>query len=292
MRIGVFAPLANPVADPDYIRLLGELVDELGFHSLWAAEHVVLFDDYASQYPYSSDGRIPAGGESGLLEPFTTLAYLAAVTKRVRLGTGICLVPQRNPVYTAKEAANVDYLSGGRLDFGVGVGWLAEEFRAVAEPFERRGAKCRSYLEVIRTLWCDAISEHKDEFYELPACRQYPKPIQTPHPPIIFGGESNAALGRVADIGQGWYGFNLEPDEFAARLSHLEGLLAERNRARGDIEVIVSPYLKPCDFDALQRYRDAGADQVVLLAFARGPDDLQKTLEDLAESYVEPARRL
>ena len=138
MRIGVFAPLANPVADADYIRLLGELVDELGFHSLWAAEHVVLFDDYASQYPYSSDGRIPAGGESGLLEPFTTLAYLAAVTKRVRLGTGICLVPQRNPVYTAKEAANVDYLSGGRLDFGVGVGWLAEEFRAVAESFERR----------------------------------------------------------------------------------------------------------------------------------------------------------
>ena len=126
----------------------------------------------------------------------------------------------------------------------------------------------------------------------VPACRQYPKPIQTPHPPIIFGGESNAALGRVADIGQGWYGFNLEPDEFAARLSHLEGLLAERNRVRGDVEVIVSPYLKPCDFDALQRYRDAGADQVVLLAFARGPDDLRKTLEDLAETYVEPARRL
>lgn len=292
MRIGVFAPLANPTSDPDYIRLLGELVDELGFHSLWAAEHVVLFDDYASQYPYSADGRIPAGGENGLLEPFTTLGFLAAVTERVRLGTGICLVPQRNPVYTAKEAASIDYLSGGRLDFGVGVGWLAEEFRAVAEPFARRGARCRSYLEVIRKLWCDPISEHKDEFYELPACRQYPKPLQTPHPPIIFGGESDAALKRVADVGQGWYGFNLEPDAFASRLAQLDTLLAERDRSRSDVEISVSPYLKPCDFDSLQRYRDAGADQVILLAFANGCDALRKTLGDLAETYVEPARRL
>src|SRR5581483_7814450 len=114
MKVGLFAPLGNPFATPSYMTLLGQAAEERGFHSLWVAEHVVLFGEYASKYPYAEDGRIPAGGERG-----------------------ICLVPQRNPVYTAKEVASVDWLSGGRVDFGVGVGWLKEEFDAVAAPFER-----------------------------------------------------------------------------------------------------------------------------------------------------------
>ena len=116
MKFGVFAPLAGPFATGEYLNLLGPAVEERGFDSLWTAEHVVLFDDYASQYPYAADGRIPARADAGILETFTSLAFLAAATRRVRLGTGICLLPQRNPVYTAKEAANVDWLSGGRLD--------------------------------------------------------------------------------------------------------------------------------------------------------------------------------
>ena len=178
MKLGVFCPLSSPAADAAYVRSFGENAERLGFDSLWVAEHVVLFDDYASKYPYSPDGRIPARPTSGVLEPLTSLSYLAAVTKRIRLGTGILLVPQRNPVYTAKEAANVDWLSGGRLDLGVGVGWLAEEFRAAGVPWARRGERTRSYIEVMRRLWCDELSEYKDEFYELPACRQFPKPVQ------------------------------------------------------------------------------------------------------------------
>ena len=141
MRIGLFAPLGSPSATGEFVTTLGTAADERGFHSLWVAEHVVLFDDYGSQYPYAADGKIPASPESGLLEPFTTLAFLAACTSRIRLGTGICLLPQRNPVYTAKEAANIDFLSGGRLDLGLGVGWLAEEFRVLDVPFERRGSR-------------------------------------------------------------------------------------------------------------------------------------------------------
>jgi len=292
MKIGLFAPLANPAANGDYLKTLGRVSEECGFHSLWAAEHVVLFDDYASKYPYSPDGRIPAGGENGMLEPFTSLTYLAACTERIRLGTGICLVPQRNPVYTAKEVANVDWLSNGRVDFGVGVGWLAEEFRAAATPFERRGARCRSYLEVMRRLWCDAVSEYKDDFYELPACRQYPKPVQDPHPPIHFGGESEAALRRVADLGQGWYGFDLEPDELAEHLVRFDAMLAARGRRRSDVLVSTSPYMKGCDADKLARYRDAGADQVIVFVFAADPDSLRAQVEQLAEELVEPARAL
>lgn len=292
MQIGYFAPLANPAADGAYLTELGALVESCGFHSLWVAEHVVLFDDYASKYPYAEDGRIPAGGENGILEPFTSLAFLAGVTRSVRLGTGICLVPQRNPVYTAKEAANVDWLSGGRLDFGVGVGWLAEEFRAVDTPFERRGSRCRSYLEVMKRLWCEPVSEYKDEFYELPACRQYPKPVQQPHPPLHFGGESDAALRRVADLGQGWYGFNLEPEALRERLGRLEELLAAAGRGRDEIQVSVCPYFKGCDADKLKRYRDAGADQVILVGFAPDRASLRATVEGLAETLVVPARAL
>jgi probable F420-dependent oxidoreductase len=293
MHIGIFAPLGNPFGTPDYLRALGPAAEERGFHSLWAAEHVVLFDQYASKYPYAADGRMPGGGEgAGMLEPFTSLSFLAAGTSRIRLGTGICLVPQRNPVYTAKMVADLDWLSAGRFDLGVGVGWLAEEFRALGVPFERRGERCRSYLEVMRRLWCDPISEHHDEFYDLPACRQYPKPVQRPHPPIHFGGESDAALRRVADVGQGWYGFNLEPDQAVERIQRLEKLLAERGRKRRDVEISISPYLRPIDLDAVKRYRDAGADQVILLCFAGNVDGLRARLDQLATQINEPARSL
>jgi probable F420-dependent oxidoreductase len=222
------------------------------------------------------------------------------VTSRIRLGTGICLVPQRNPVYTAKEVSAVDWLSGGRFDFGVGVGWLAEEFEACATPFERRGARCRDYLAAMRSLWCEPVSEYKGEFYAFPARRMNPKPVQRPHPPIHFGGESDAALRRVADLGQGWYGFNLLPEDVPPLLAKLERLLAERGRTRADVQVSVSPYLRAVDGDALRRYRDAGVDQVIALAVASPReltaagtrDALARRLDELAEQLVVPASRL
>lgn len=289
MKIGLFAPLANPWATPEYLATLGSAAEERGFHSIWAAEHVVLFDDYASRYPYAQDGKIPAGGESGIFEPFTSLAFLASNTNTIRLGTGICLVPQRNPVYTAKEAASVDWLSGGRFDFGVGIGWLAEEFGAVDATFAQRAERCREYLAVMQSLWSDPISEFHGEFYDLPACRQYPKPIQQPHPPIHFGGESDAALRRVADIGQGWYGFSVEPEAVPERIAFLESLLAERGRKREDVFVSICPYLLGQDPDKVKRYADAGIDQLIVMAFAPTPDALVQSLDSLAENIVEPA---
>jgi probable F420-dependent oxidoreductase len=292
MQIGLFAPATNPAATPSYLRTLARGAEERGFHSLWAAEHAVLFDEYASRYPYSADGRIPMGGEHGPLEPFGTLAFVAGVTSRIRLGTGVCLVPQRNPVYTAKEVSTLDWISAGRLDFGVGVGWLAEEFEAVQAPFERRGDRCRAYLEVMKRLWCDPVSSYEGPFYTLPPCRQYPKPIQQPHPPIHFGGESDAALRRVADLGQGWYPFSIDPDELAARLARLDAMLAKRGRGRKDIRLTVCPYLRPADLDLVKRYRDVGVDEVVLLIFASSEGELQAGLDTLARTIVEPAGRV
>jgi probable F420-dependent oxidoreductase len=291
MKIGLFPPFSNPFATPDYVHAFATAAEERGFHSIWVAEHVVLFDEYESSYPYAADGRIPAPSESGILDPFPTLAFLASCTRTIRLGTGICLVPQRNPVYTAKEVATVDWLSNGRVDFGVGIGWLEEEFRALGVPFERRAARCRAYLDVMKRLWQDPVSRYESEFYSLPGCRQYPKPIQQPHPPIHFGGESDPALKRVADLGQGWYGFSINPEQTAERLRVLDRLLETRGRSRKEVEVSISPYLNPFDLDLVKGYRDVGVDQVILFVIAFTIDEMLKTLDTLANTILEPLKK-
>jgi probable F420-dependent oxidoreductase len=286
MKFGIFAPLANPFATSDYLEALGSAAEERGFDSIWVAEHVVLFDEYASQYPYAADGRIPVAPGSGILDPFGVLSYLAAVTTKIRLGTGICLVPQRNPVYTAKEVATVDWLSGGRFDLGIGVGWLAEEFEALGVPFERRGSRCRAYIDVMKTLWSDPVSQYSGEFYELVPTRQYPKPVQQPHPPIHFGGESDAALRRVADLGQGWYGFGLQPELLQERIGRLEQLLERRDRRREDIEISICPYMTPASTELIEGYVAAGVDRVILLAAAPNAEALVSILDNLANNIV------
>ncbi len=286
MRISLFAPLINPHNDAAYVKALAIGAEERGFHGIWLGEHVVLFDDYDAEYPYAEDGRIPVGSDRGLLEPFTALSFIAAHTERIRLGTGICLVPQRNPVYTAKEIAAVDYLSGGRVDFGVGVGWLEEEFAALGVPFARRGARCREYLEVIASLWSDDVSSYSGEFYELAPCRQYPKPIQQPGPPLYFGGESDAALRRVADVGQGWYGFNLSVEGTKDCLVRLDELLAARGRKREDLEIAVGPYSHKLNKDRAAAYQDIGVDQLVVMIVGRDIDELERWLDRYAEDYL------
>ena len=283
MKVGLFAPFTNPFATPEYIQAMGSGAEERGFDSIWMAEHVVLFDEYASQYPYAADGKIPVPTESGMLDPFLALSYLAACTKTIRLGTGICLLPQRNPVYTAKEAATVDWMSNGRLDLGIGVGWLEEEYQALGVPFERRGARCRAYIDVLKTLWCDDVSEYEGEFYSLPATRQFPKPVQQPHPPIHFGGESDAALRRVADLGQGWYGFNQTAEQVTERIAKLTSMLEKRGRSREEIEVSICPYLLGASPEIIEGYEAAGVDRVILLAAAANTEAIPGALDGLAQ---------
>ena len=279
MKIGILAGF-SAATPPDLIADFGREAEQRGIHSLWVPEHVVFFREYASRYPYSVDGRIP-GEPDGVLEPLTALTYLAAHTERIRLGTGICLVPQRSPVYTASQVANVDYLSGGRVDFGVGVGWCSEEFEALGISFERRGARTRECLAVMKTLWCDEVSSFSGEFYTLPECLQNPKPVQKPHPPVFFGGESKAALRRVADIGQGWFGFNLGPEDLPQHLKLLDEELARAGRSRSDVQIYVSPYTRPLDRGVVNAYRDQGVEQLIVPMFARSRDQLAERLDAL-----------
>src|SRR5580704_17088577 len=157
MKIGFFSVGIGPTAEPQLLRSVATAAERLGFATIWAPEHVVLVHQYASKYPYSS-GEFPAPPNIPIADPFTTLAYAAACTSTIRLGTGICLVPEHNPLVLAKTVATVDRLSGGRLIFGVGLGWLAEQFQALGIPFERRAARTREDIEIMRELWCEPHS--------------------------------------------------------------------------------------------------------------------------------------
>jgi len=281
MRVDLWIPTASPFSTPDLLALIGAEAQERGFATLWVGEHVVLFEEYASAYPYADDGKIPAPPGTGLLEPLNTLTFLAAHTSTIRLGTAMVLLPQRNPVYTAKEVSTLDWLSNGRVDFGIGVGWLEEEFRAVDVSWPRRGARTDEYLEVLQTLWTDDTSQFDGEFYSLEPCQMFPKPVQSPLP-IHIGGESDAALRRVARAGHGWHTFNRGPDELAEPLARLETLLDDQDRTRADITVTVCPYFQPLDADIAARYADAGADAVSALLIPIDADSVRTQLDDLA----------
>jgi probable F420-dependent oxidoreductase len=289
MDFDIWLPTANPFTTPELLAVVAREAEARGVHGIWVGEHVVTFEHYASQYPYSDDGRVPMPPGSGLLEPFTTLSFLAGITTSVRLGTAMCLLPQRNPVYTAKEVATVDWLSGGRVDLGVGVGWLREEFEAVEVPWGRRGERTDEYLDVLRTLWCDDPSSFSGAYYELPSCNFHPKPVQDPHPPVHIGGESEAAMRRTARAGQGWHTFNRAPADLPDAVAHLESLLAERGRERSEIRVTVCPYFKPLDPSITEHYAEAGADAVAALLLAMSPDDVPAAFEAL-EPCLERAR--
>ncbi len=289
MRIGLFTPLRSPVATPEFLTELGRSCEERGIASLWLGEHVVTFPEYQSRYPGNPDGvfRFPAG--SGLLDMVASIGFLAAVTTTLRLGTGICILPQNNPVYVAKEYATLDFLSKGRLDFGVGVGWSWEEFEACGAPWERRGARCDEYLQVIHSLWRDEVSSFHGEFYNLPDCYCYPKPVQAPMVPITVGGHSAAALKRAAKYGHGWYGINADPDETAAIIARIDGYLAAEGRTREGFKIVMGTSAEALPIEWIDRYAEIGVDEVLMPFLRQGTKHLESNL-DTVTPYLEAVR--
>jgi probable F420-dependent oxidoreductase len=191
-------------------------------------------------------------------------------------------------VYTAKAVTDLDSLSGGRVEFGVGVGWLREEFEAVAMPFDKRGARTDEHLAVMKTLWCDEVSEFHGEHYDLNPCRMYPKPVQSPHPPIHVGGESDAALRRVARLGQGWFSFNRLPGDLPEPLERLDQALADEGRSRADITLSVSPYLRAMSPELVEQYAAVGVDRLIVVCLAFDVDTLRSQLDQLEADVLRP----
>jgi probable F420-dependent oxidoreductase len=294
MKIGLFAIGTGKMAGGGLLKDVAAHAEKVGFATLWVPEHVVLLDQYASKYPYSADGALPAQTNAPIFDPFISLATMAAVTSTIRLATGICLVPEHNPLVLGKVVATLDFLSGGRVVLGVGIGWLEEEFQAIGIPWERRAARTRECIEAMRKLWGEPVSEYRGEFVTFSDVRSYPKPARGANVPIFFGGESAPALRRVAEYGTGWVGFNLTPDEAGAKIRRIEELLKANGRNRSDVELAVSPYTKKVSADDLKRYRDAGVDELVLVNLRppRAADETRKDIEQIAHDWVEPAMKL
>jgi len=279
VKLGYFGIGSGPCADAQVAARAARAAEDAGFESVWTGEHVVL---PSPQVPPS-----PVPPEFPMLDPPAVLAYLAGVTRTLRLGTGIVILPQRNPVVLAKELASVDVVSGGRLIFGVGVGYLKPEFDAIGVPFAERGARTDEYIDAIRALWTQPAPSFKGRFVSFDGVDAQPRPVQKPAPPVVIGGASRGALRRAVARGDGWYGFALDPD---ATQRALEGLReaakdVDRPAELGELEISVTPGVA-LDRDSWRRYEDLGVDRVIPLALARTGDEVVAFIESTAGSLL------
>ncbi|WP_068272909.1 LLM class F420-dependent oxidoreductase [Aldersonia kunmingensis] len=287
MRVGLHALGIGTGARPDIISAVARRAEERGFATLWSGEHVVMVDDPASPYPYTEDGKIAVPAAADWLDPMITLSFAAAATSTIRLGTGVVLLPEHNPVIMAKQVASLDRLSGGRLTFGVGIGWSREEFDALGIPFERRAARTVRYLDAMRTLWRadGGPASYESEFVGFDRIRVNPSPSQDPLP-IVFGGNSDQALKRVAELGDGWYGFNL--DGIAAvdeRMRRLGQACTVAGRGIDELQVAVA--LREPNVDDLPSLAALGVTELVIVdSPPASVSEVSPWVDQLADTWI------
>jgi probable F420-dependent oxidoreductase len=267
MPIGLSTAFGStPARDAAFVQELATTAESLGYESLWVPEHIVFFDQYDSRYPYNESGLLEVGADAGLFDPFLALTVAAVATTRLKLGTSVLLIGERNPLITAREAATLDQISDGRFLLGVGVGWSEEEYIAVGVPWERRGERCDEYIRAMKELWTAPRSTFQGEFCAFQDVISYPKPVQQPHLPVVVGGNTPPALRRAARWGDGWFGWNLTLDELDTTVQTIDKLLAANGRSRDGFVIQVG--LAHGGGDGLREYVSAcaslGLDRVVL----------------------------
>ena len=280
MSVGVSTPLPAYTVDPAF---MAKKAEELGFESLWYAEHPAV--------PVQSDSPFPAtGGEipwtySHFTDPYIALARASGATSTIKLGTGITLVPERNPLLLAKEIATLDRFSGGRFLFGIGTGWLREETEIFGGDFEHRWTQTREALEVMKELWTKDEAEYHGKYYNFPPVKSYPKPAQQPHPPIIIGGSARNVLRRIVSHGDGWLPNRITPAELEDSRKRLDAMAEEVGRDPNSITISV--YGQPAEHDLVQSYLNAGADRVVVRPdHVANEYEMGKQLERMAEAVI------
>lgn len=278
--------VGTSVALPAYtvdVAFIARKAEELGFESLWYAEHPIL--------PVHSDSPFPATGGpiphtyAHFSEPFIALARASGVTSKLKLGTGITLVPERNPLVLAKEIAALDHYSGGRFLFGIGAGWNREETTMMGGDFDHRWTQTQEAVMALKELWTKDEAEFHGRYYDFPKVYCYPKPVQKPHPPVILGGHARNVLRRVAAWGDGWLPNRASPAEIEKSRRILETLAAERGRDPASITISV--YGQPAERDLVQSYLNAGADRVVVRPeYCETEEAMGRELERMAEAVI------
>jgi probable F420-dependent oxidoreductase len=281
MKFGMFGINLGVCADGDAVRRVAIAAEHAGFDSLWTGEHVVLPDPHVPPSPVPPDYPF--------LDPAVALAFAAAHTSTILLATGVIILPQRNPLVLAKELASVDVLSRGRLVFGIGVGYLEPEFRALGIPFDHKGARTNEYIEAIHALWTQASPAYGGRFVHFSDIQAMPRPVRKPHPPLVLGGQSAPSYARAVRYGNGWYGFSLDPDQTAACLKALRSAAARTPRPQGlgalEISITPPPGVQ-LNAALVDRYRDLGVDRLVPYPIVGSVDDLVAWLERTGSDLV------
>ena len=270
----------GPFIQPEGLTLLAQTAEEVGIESLWTVEHVVVPMGYESTYPYSRDGKMPGSEEAPIPDPLVWLTYAAAVTKKIKLATGIIILPQRHPLYLAKETATLDMLSGGRVILGIGVGWLEEEFKALNVPFESRGPITDESIGALRGLWSKGSSEHKGEQYAWPPVESNPKP-ESGQIPIVIGGHSKPAARRAARLGDGF--FPARADKLEMCLAELKAECDRIGRDPSEIEITTGGVPTA---DEVKRLEDLGVGRFTVGPPGFTPDALREGLEKLGNELI------
>ena len=282
MKFGLVFANTGYGATPEGAAALGRIAEESGFESVWTVEHVVVPAGYESQYPYSPTGKMPGTEDNPIPDPLIWLTWVAAHTTRLRLATGILILPQRNPVVLAKEVATLDVLSGGRVDLGVGIGWLREEFDAIGVDFDARGPITDEYVGALRALWTQDEPTFAGQWTNFEKAKCYPKPAQA-NVPIVVGGHSKAAARRAGRIGDGFFPAKGSPEQLGELFELVRTTAKEEGRDPAGIEMTCGGAM---DVDGVKRLADLGADRLVIPAFGSSEEKYRQLLGGFGESVI------
>ncbi|MET8424619.1 LLM class F420-dependent oxidoreductase [Nocardia sp. NPDC004860] len=293
MRIGMLMPyLEGLVTSGGFLREFAAAAEECGLDSIWTVEHVVVAQDYEPLYPYSPDGRMP-GGDLGvpMTDPLETLAFVAAASSTLKLGTAMVVAPLHSPVVLAKRAATLDRQSGGRLLLGLGIGWQKEEYAAIGVPFEDRGGRLDDCIGAMRALWTESPATYQGKHVSFGKQFCLPQPERSI--PIVLGGNSAPAVRRAARVGDGWFPYTISSEDFARGADRIRELSREAGRAEDAVEMTIWPgsfdFTREFDPGYVRPYVTAGASRVVLTPPMFGPESLLNGVENLA-AYVDRYR--
>ncbi len=275
--------------DPESALAISTIAEEVGFESVWGGEHVIFPSHIESRYPYSEDGKVPATPETPIPDPLIWLAYVAAAAPTLRLGTCILILPQRNPLVLAKELATLDHLSGGRLELGIGVGWLREEFDALGVPWEQRGKRNDEYVEALRTIWSGSHVEYHGDFVDFEPLTCTPRPAQGPDIPILVGGDTPVAIRRAVRLADGYFPGEGDTDRLAGLIGALRSECEKHGRDPDTIEINAMFGAHMRDPAAgVEKLSELGVGRLMVPAFAfLGGDGLDR-LRAFGEAVVVP----
>lgn len=273
LKFGLYGLLRGSGTDPATLIGRAQRAEDAGFESLWVGDHIALPDD--------QDGRQPR------LEVVVAISHLAAVTSRIRLGFGVLVLPQRQPVLLAKQLTSIDILSIGRLTVGIGVGYVEPELHAMGVSLADRGARADEYLAAIRTLWTQPEPSFLGRFVSFAGVYQQPPPVQRPHPPIVVGGHSEAACRRAVTTANGWYGVYLDVEETASALSRLRKVAAGCNRPPhlGELEITITPPGR-IDPATARRYADLGVHRLVIQPGTADGSDMEELIDSAGTTLI------